>query len=119
LLAIADSSSTKPFAWLRKALDIEPNNPNYLDSLGWRTSAAAITTSREVPRPRRAQMPRNATVQEHMGDVLASAGPLADAIAAWTRALQAEEGDVNKAAVEKKIQTQGVRCAEQLQGEPS
>jgi predicted negative regulator of RcsB-dependent stress response len=48
-------------------------------------------------------MPRNATVQEHFGDVLAKRNRWSDAIAAWTRALQGDEGDINKAAVEKKI----------------
>ena len=48
-------------------------------------------------------MPRNATVQEHMGDILAKRGRWPEAIAAWTRALQGDEGDVNKTAVEKKI----------------
>jgi predicted negative regulator of RcsB-dependent stress response len=48
-------------------------------------------------------MPRNATVQEHLGDILAKRGRWADAIAAWTRALQGNEGDINKPAVEKKI----------------
>ena len=48
-------------------------------------------------------MPRNATVQEHLGDLLAKRGRWSDAIAAWNRALQGDEGDIDKAAVEKKI----------------
>jgi tetratricopeptide (TPR) repeat protein len=89
---------------VKKALDIEPNNPNYLDSLGWAyyrrgdyDQAEKYTTSAAQ------QMPRNATVQEHMGDILAKRGRWADAVAAWTRALMGDEGDINKAAVEKKI----------------
>ena len=46
--------------------------------------------------PAAQQMPRNATVQEHMGDVLAKRGRWQDAIAAWSRALEAQEGEVNK-----------------------
>jgi predicted negative regulator of RcsB-dependent stress response len=48
-------------------------------------------------------MPRNATVQEHMGDILAKRGRWQDAIAAWTRALQGDGADVNRTAIEKKI----------------
>jgi predicted negative regulator of RcsB-dependent stress response len=42
-------------------------------------------------------------VQDHLGDVLARRGRLADAIAAWTRAL-AGDGGIDRAVVEKKIQ---------------
>jgi len=88
----------------RRALDIEPNNPNYLDSLGWAYYRRGdYDEAEKYATPAAQQMPRNATVQEHMGDILAKRGRWADAIAAWTRALQGDEGDVNKAAVEKKI----------------
>jgi len=89
---------------VRRALDIEPNNPNYLDSLGWAYYRRGdYEEAEKYITPAAQQMPRNATVQEHMGDILAKRGRWADAIAAWTRALQGDEGDVNKAAVEKKI----------------
>ena len=89
---------------VRKALDIEPNNPNYLDSLGWAYYRRGdYDQAEKYLAPAAQQMPRNATVQEHMGDMLAKRGRWQDAIAAWTRALQGDEGDVNKAAVEKKI----------------
>jgi Flp pilus assembly protein TadD len=89
---------------VRKALDIEPNNPNYLDSLGWAYFRRGdYDDAEKYIAPAAQQMPRNATVQEHLGDVLAKRGRWADAIAAWTRALMGDEGDINKAAVEKKI----------------
>ena len=89
---------------LRRALDIEPNNPNYLDSLGWAYYRRGdYDQAEKYITPAAQQMPRNATVQEHLGDILAKRGRWADAIAAWTRALQGDEGDTNKAALEKKI----------------
>src|SRR3989454_7409413 len=89
---------------VRRALDIEPNNPNYLDSLGWAYYRRGdYEEAEKYITPAAQQMLRNATVQEHMGDILAKRGRWADAIAAWTRALQGEEGDSNKAALEKKI----------------
>jgi predicted negative regulator of RcsB-dependent stress response len=38
-----------------------------------------------------------------MGDILAKRGRWQDAIASWTRALQGDGDDIDKAALEKKI----------------
>ncbi len=89
---------------VRRALDIEPDNPNYLDSLGWAYYRRGDYEQAEKDlAPAAQQMPRNSTVQEHMGDILAKRGRWQDAIAAWTRALQGDGQDVNKAALDKKI----------------
>jgi Flp pilus assembly protein TadD len=89
---------------VKKALDIEPNNPNYLDSLGWAYFRRGdYDQAEKYLTPAAQQMPRNATVQEHLGDTLAKRGRWVDAVAAWNRALMGDEGEVNKAAVEKKI----------------
>ena len=104
LLADRGQQLDEAIRLLRRALDIEPNNPNYLDSLGWAYYRRGdFDQAEKYLAPAAQQMPRNATVQEHLGDILAKRGRWADAIAAWTRALQGDEGDVNKAAVEKKI----------------
>jgi Flp pilus assembly protein TadD len=104
LLADRGQQLDEAIRLVRKALDIEPNNPNYLDSLGWAYYRRGdYDQAEKYITPAAQQMPRNATVQEHMGDILAKRGRWQDAIAAWTRALQGDEGDVNKSAVEKKI----------------
>ena len=104
LLAESGRQLDEAIRLVRKALDLEPNNPNYLDSLGWAYYRRGdYDDAEKYITPAAQQMPRNATVQEHYGDVLAKRGKWQDAIAAWTRALQGDEGDVNKAAVEKKI----------------
>jgi Flp pilus assembly protein TadD len=104
LLADRGQQLDEAIRLVRRALDIEPDNPNYLDSLGWAYYRRGdFDQAEKYLTPAAQQMPRNATVQEHLGDILAKRGRWADAIAAWTRALQADEGDVNKAAVEKKI----------------
>jgi tetratricopeptide (TPR) repeat protein len=104
LLADRGQQLDEAIRLVRRALDIEPNNPNYLDSLGWAYYRRGdYDQAEKYITPAAQQMPRNATVQEHLGDILAKRGRWADAIAAWTRALQGSEGDVNKAAVEKKI----------------
>ncbi len=104
LLADSGKQLDEAIRLVRKALDIEPNNPNYLDSLGWAYYRRGdYDQAEKYLTPAAQQMPRNGTVQEHLGDILAKRGRWADAIAAWTRALQGDEGDINKAAVEKKI----------------
>jgi tetratricopeptide (TPR) repeat protein len=104
LLADSGRQLDEAIRLVRRALDIEPDNPNYLDSLGWAYYRRGdYEEAEKYLAPAAQQMPRNATVQEHHGDVLAKRGRWQDAIAAWTRALQGDEGDINKAAVEKKI----------------
>jgi tetratricopeptide (TPR) repeat protein len=104
LLADRGQQLDEAIRLVRRALDIEPNNPNYLDSLGWAYYRRGdYDQAEKYIAPAAQQMPRNATVQEHLGDILAKRGRWADAIAAWTRALEGSEGDINKAAVEKKI----------------
>jgi Flp pilus assembly protein TadD len=104
LLADSGKQLDEAIRLVRRALDLEPNNPNYLDSLGWAYYRRGdYDQAEKFIVPAAQQMPRNATVQEHLGDVLAKRNRWADAIAAWTRALQGDEGDINKAVVEKKI----------------
>jgi len=87
-----------------RALDIEPDNPNYLDSLGWAYYRRGdYDQAEKYLAPAAQQMPRNSTVQDHMGDILAKRGRWQDAIASWTRALQGDGDDIDKAALEKKI----------------
>jgi tetratricopeptide (TPR) repeat protein len=89
---------------VRRALDIEPDNPNYLDSLGWAYYRRGdYDQAEKYLSPASQQMPRNSTVQEHMGDIFAKRNRWQDAIAAWTRALQGDGETINKAALEKKI----------------
>jgi tetratricopeptide (TPR) repeat protein len=89
---------------VRRALDIEPNNPNYLDSLGWAYYRRGdYDQAEKYLAPAAQQMPRNSTVQDHMGDILARRGRWQDAIASWMRALQGDGDDIDKAALEKKI----------------
>src|SRR5215470_6739964 len=104
LLADSGRQLDEAIRLVRRALDIEPNNPNYLDSLGWAYYRRGnYEEAEKYLAPAAQRMARNATVQEHYGDLLAKRGRWQDAIAAWTRALQGDEGDINKTAVEKKI----------------
>ena len=89
---------------VQRALAIDPENPSYLDSLGWAQFKKGEVAEAQKNLSRAADaLPRNSVVQDHYGDVLARVGKPADAVAAWTRALEGDGEDVDKAAIEKKI----------------
>ena len=90
---------------IQRALEVDPGNPSYLDSLGWAYfHRGDMDQAEKYLAPAAKQLPRNAVIQDHLGDVLARRGRWADAIAAWTRALDSDSGDITRAVIEKKIQ---------------
>jgi len=88
---------------VERALEIDPGNAAYLDSLGWaHFKRGDLDAAEKFLLQAIAQMPRNSEVQDHVGDLYARRGRWADAIAAWTRALDGD-GGVDRATLEKKI----------------
>jgi tetratricopeptide (TPR) repeat protein len=89
---------------VERALDLDPGNPYYLDSLGWaHFRRGDLDAAEKYLLPAAAKLPRNAEVQNHLGDLLARRGRWAEAIEAWTRALDGEAGDIDRSEVERKI----------------
>ena len=92
--------------YLKKALQIEPDNGSYLDSLGWayfksdRLDLAAENLKRASD-----QLPANSVIQDHYGDVLTRLGRFDEAIAAYTRALNGDGDSIDKGEIDKKIRT--------------
>ena len=104
LLADRGQQLDEAIRLVRRALDIEPDNPNYLDSLGWAYFRRGdFDQAEKYVAPAAQQLPRNSTVQDHLGDILARRGRWQDAIAAWSRALEGDGDDINRGALEKKI----------------
>jgi tetratricopeptide (TPR) repeat protein len=88
---------------VERALVAEPGNPSYLDSLGWaHFRRGDFSEAEKYLSPAAEQLPRNAVVQDHLGDTLAGQGRWFDAVAAWTRALSGE-GGIDRAMVEQKV----------------
>jgi len=73
---------------IRKALQTEPENPAYVDSLGWYYYKKgdfkhAIETLKKAAA---AIQPEDATVDEHLGDAYAASNDMAHALDLWQRA---------------------------------
>ena len=89
---------------IQRALKVEPNNPSYLDSLGWAyvqqgkldLADAPLTTAAE-------KLPANSVIQDHLGDLRLKQNRRADAIAAWQRALAGDMDSLDRVALQKKI----------------
>jgi tetratricopeptide (TPR) repeat protein len=90
--------------YLKKALQIDPGNGSYLDSLGWAYfKADQLALAEDHLRRAADQLRMNSVIQTHYGDVLFKLGRFDDAISAWTRALAGDGAELDRADVDKKI----------------
>jgi tetratricopeptide (TPR) repeat protein len=90
--------------YIERALKVEPDNPSYIDSLGWALFKQGKFEEAEPHLQKAASaLPEQSVIQDHYGDVLARRGKTQEAIAAWERALKGDGEDVDTAAIEKKI----------------
>jgi tetratricopeptide (TPR) repeat protein len=91
-------------SYLQKALQIEPDNGSYLDSLGWAYFKSDKLDLAESNLKRAAdQLRTNSVIQDHYGDVLAKLGRYDEAIAAYSRALTGDGDSIDKGEIDKKI----------------
>ena len=90
--------------YVKKALEIEPDNGSYLDSLGWAYFKADKLELAENNLKRAAgQLQTNSVVQDHYGDVLLKLGRYEEAIAAFNRALTGDGDSIDRGDIDKKI----------------
>jgi tetratricopeptide (TPR) repeat protein len=91
---------------IQRALQIEPDNGSYLDSLGWAYYKIGKLDLAETHLKRAAdQLITNSVVQDHYGDVLARMGRFEQAIAAWNRALTGDGDSIDRGDIDKKIRS--------------
>lgn len=103
---LADRGQKLPeaLALIERALKVDPDNPSYLDSLGWALFKLGRVADAEAPlRRAAAAMAANSVVQDHLGDVLARRRRWAEAAAAYERALAGDRESVDVAAIERKL----------------
>ena len=92
--------------YLKKALQIDPDNGSYLDSLGWAYFKGNKLDLATDPLKRAAeQLKTNSVIQDHYGELLFKLGRYDDAIASWTRALAGDGDSVDRAGIDKKIRS--------------
>ena len=109
------------YQMIKKAVDLEPNNGAFLDSLGWvyfrqgKLEEAQDELQRAIDR-----MSTDPTVHDHLGDVYFKLGKTREAIAQWQASLKASQGprqsepDPDEVAkVSKKLDEARVRLAQE------
>jgi tetratricopeptide (TPR) repeat protein len=119
MLADRNERLDEALEMIQKAVDMEPQNAAFLDSLGWvyyrlnRLEEAEDYLRRSLERGS-----RDATVHDHLGDVLVSRGNLKDAIAQWEIAVRewqsaapSEMDPKAVAKIEQKLENAKVRLA--------
>jgi tetratricopeptide (TPR) repeat protein len=75
-----------------RALELDPGNPAFLDSLGWAYyQQGDLDEAARYLESAAAQMPDSAEVLDHLGDLRLAQGRVADAVAAWTAALDGDD----------------------------
>ncbi|HXW05897.1 MAG TPA: tetratricopeptide repeat protein [Vicinamibacterales bacterium] len=89
---------------LQRALKIDPDNPSYLDSLGWAYFQQGRLDLADPPlTTAAAKLQDSSVVQDHLGDLRYSQERFADAIAAWERALSGDHQYIERGKIEKKL----------------
>jgi Flp pilus assembly protein TadD len=84
---------------IKQAVDSEPNNPTYLDSLGWANFKLGQFTEAEKNLLEANRLaPNSAAIQQHLGDLYQKQGKTEQARSAWRKALIMER---NSAEIKK------------------
>ncbi|PYR29692.1 MAG: hypothetical protein DMF92_10985 [Acidobacteria bacterium] len=90
--------------YLKKALEIEPDNGSFLDSLGWAYyKSDKLDLALDNLRRAADQLKTNSVIQDHYGDVLFKLKRYDEAIAAWTRVLSGDGESIDRGGIDKKI----------------
>ena len=92
-------------ALIKRALEIEPDNPAYLDSLGWYYYRTNQFDKALPPLTRAVELikPDDPTVLEHLGDTYLKLNEMTKAVNCWQKAVEADATGPNVAALNKKI----------------
>lgn len=110
--------------FIKQALTYDPNNPAYLDSLGWAYfKLGKYDLAEESLNKAAVRMGSDPTVQEHLGDLYQKTGRLKLAAAHWDRAVQewnrtvpAEQDSEAFAKVQQKLDAAKVKLAKEESG---
>jgi tetratricopeptide (TPR) repeat protein len=121
MLADQGTRLTEAQGYIQKALELDPENYAYLDSLGWVYFRQNKLDDAEMQLSHSIQlMAKDPTIHDHLGDVLFKKGKLKEAIAQWESSLKewdsSAPADVEPeevAKVEKKLDGARVKLAQE------
>jgi tetratricopeptide (TPR) repeat protein len=121
MMADRNTHLEEALGMIKKALELDPQNGAYLDSLGWAYFRMGNYDQAEENLRRAAdKTPNDATVQDHLGELYARTGKLKLAALHWERALNewsksvpadVDQQDVSR--VQKKLESTKVKLAQQ------
>jgi len=104
MLADRGRSLDEAVTLIKRALDRDPGNASYLDSLGWAYfKLGRYDLAIENLRQAASELTTNSVVQEHLGDALFRLKRVDEAISAWQRALEGDGVSIQRDAIEAKI----------------
>lgn len=93
---------------IKAAVDIDPTNPSYLDSLGWAYfKLGDLAEAEKHLRSAFRYDPGSATINEHLGDVLMKAGRQDDAKQSWEKARMLASAPDDLSRIQEKIAAVG------------
>jgi tetratricopeptide (TPR) repeat protein len=123
MLADRNTHLEEALTLIKRAIDLDPQNGAYLDSLGWAYFKLGNYDQAEENLRRAAdKTPNDATVQDHLGELYARTNRFKLAAAHWERALDewnksvpadVDQQDVTR--VTKKLESTKVKLAQQTE----
>ncbi len=98
MLADAGQDLEEALSLIERAVEMEPRNGAYADSLGWAHFRMGQLEEARLHLERAAELtPQNATIHEHLGDVYQEMGLVDLARAAYTKAVELEDEGLDEA----------------------
>jgi tetratricopeptide (TPR) repeat protein len=121
MLADRDVRLDEAQKMIKRAVELEPENGAYLDSLGWVYYRQNMLDQAEAQlRKALEKMDSDPTVHDHLGDVYAKEGKIREAIAQWQASVKEYEANPpadadpqDLAKVTKKLESARVRVAKE------
>jgi tetratricopeptide (TPR) repeat protein len=106
MLAEQGTSLDEAVSLIQRALKVDPDNPSYLDSLGWAYFQQGKLDLADEPLSTAAdRLPKNSVILDHLGDLRLKQNRRLEAIEAWRRALAGDGDGIERSKIEKKIAT--------------
>ena len=101
-----NTNLTEALSFIQRALDIEPDNGAFVDTLGWiHYMRGEYDKAYEQVKKAAELVPDDSTVVEHLGDIQMKLGQPAEALENWKKSFRFDTGNTNVAS---KLKLQGV-----------